>query len=152
MSTDAERQEYIDGFAERIKDNPPTDRAVRIHKLLAKYDLGVEKANSELNRQIVAGGPLDDKTKELLFVLGYTVRGFDQQHIAWHTRAALRAGASPEEILQALELSILMSGVVPFMKGVEAWADATGAEGIEPTVPAIAMNNDGLPKDGPAPT
>jgi 4-carboxymuconolactone decarboxylase len=147
MTTDAERQSYIDDFAERIKGNSPTPRAVRIHKLLAKYDLDVEKANSELNRRIVTGGPLDDKTKELLFVLGYTIRGFESQHIAWHTRAALAAGASPEEILQALELSILMAGVVPFMRGVEAWAEVTGAQGIEPTVPVISMGNDGVPLD-----
>jgi 4-carboxymuconolactone decarboxylase len=132
VTTHEERQSYIDAFAERIKESPPTPRAVRVHKLLAAYDLDVERANSELNQSIVGAGPLDPKTIELLFVLGYTVRGFEQQHIAWHTRAALRAGASPEEVLHALELVLLIAGVVPFMRGVEAWAEVTGAEGIEP--------------------
>jgi 4-carboxymuconolactone decarboxylase len=140
MTADVESQEYIDQMALRA------GFVLDFHKIMAKHDVGVLKAINDLRSEIRAGSQLDDKTQELLYVLGYTVAGFAKDHLAWHTRAALEAGASPEEILHALELVLLIAGVVPFMRGVEAWADVTGAEGIEPTVPAIAMANDGAPK------
>lgn len=132
--TPDERQAYIDAWAERNRENPPTPRARLVHKVLAEYDLGFEKAMSEVGKQAHAG-TLDNKVKELLFVVGYTAQGFEKQHIAWHTQAALRAGATPEEVLEALKVVFTVAGVIPFTRGVEAWAEVTGAKGIEPTEP-----------------
>lgn len=36
------------------------------------------------------------------------------------------------------------------MHAVETWAEVTGAEGMEPTVPFFTMNNDGTPGTSPA--
>jgi alkylhydroperoxidase/carboxymuconolactone decarboxylase family protein YurZ len=134
MATDQERQAYIDNWASGLGDDLPTPSAILLHKVMAKYDLDVEMAYSGMTAKIQQG-PLDAKTLQLLYVLGYTIRGFRQENIAWHVRAALRAGATAEEVLHALELVLSIDGVVPFMRGVEAWVEATGAEGIEPTNP-----------------
>jgi 4-carboxymuconolactone decarboxylase len=132
MPTDEERQAYIDKWAAGLGDDVPTPSAVRLHKLMAKHDLGVEIGFTDLRDQIKEG-PLDAKTVELLYIIGYTIRGFDQKHLVWHTKAALRAGATPEEILHAIEILIFIDGIIPFMRALEAWADVTGAEGIEPS-------------------
>jgi len=136
VPTDEERQEYIDEWASGLGDAIPTPSAVQLHKLMAKYDLDVEKGFTSF-RSAIEAGPLDNKTRELLFVIGYTIRGFKQQNIEWHISAALRAGATPEEILHALELLIMIDGVIPFMRGLDAWAEVTGLEGIEPTHPIV---------------
>jgi 4-carboxymuconolactone decarboxylase len=145
MATGTESQDYIDEMALQA------GFVLDFHKVMAKHDVGVLKAINQLRREIRSGPYLDPKTQELLYVLGYTAAGFAKEHLAWHVRAALAAGASPEEILHALELVLLIAGVVPFMRGVEAWADVTGAQGMEPTVPAISMGNDGVPTDDGAP-
>jgi 4-carboxymuconolactone decarboxylase len=132
MPTDEERQAYINKYMESIKDNPPTPDAVKLHKLLAKYDLDVEIGFGDY-RTNIQSGPLDAKTMELIYVIGYTIRGYSPKNIGWHMRQAVAAGATPEEILNALELLLLIDGVVPFMRAVEVWAEVTGVEGIEPT-------------------
>lgn len=61
-------------------------------------------------------------------------------HVKSHVRAALDAGATEAEILEAIELSIPEAGIVAFQHGFEAWREVVGAEGIEPPVEAYDGN------------
>ena len=231
--TTPDGQTYIDAMASAA------GFVLDYHMLMARHDVGVLKAVNDMREQIRLGSALDNKAQELVYVVGYAVAGFPREHLVWHTRAALEAGASPEEIQQALEIvgevagatlstrgievltelsgyeglsghegmgdrgdgppaeripsldrrtreillalgeavncgkedSVarhtraaleagatprevldafeflpLISGVITFMHAVETWAEVTGAEGLEPTVPYFTMNNDGTPR------
>ena len=54
-------------------------------------------------------GALDTKTKELI-ALAIGVTAHCKGCIAFHTRGALQAGASPAEIMEALSVAIAMGG------------------------------------------
>ncbi len=62
-----------------------------------------------LSRASSTAGALDTKTKELM-ALAIGVTSHCQGCIAFHTRAALQAGASPAEIMEALSVAIAMGG------------------------------------------
>ena len=70
----------------------------------------------------------------LLFILSLVVMRASKGHIQSHIRVALDLGVTPEEILEAIEISIPEAGVVAFQGGLEAWAEIVGADGLEPTV------------------
>ena len=55
-------------------------------------------------------------------------------HIQSHIRVALDLGVTPQEILEAIVISLPEAGVVAFQHGFEAWAEVVGAEGLEPSV------------------
>ena len=69
---------------------------------------------------------LDRKTKELLQIAVETALRADVDQIRAHVRLALREGATPREILEALEAVIMPMGGLAFRRGVQAWAAETG--------------------------
>jgi len=48
------------------------------------------------------------------------------EQIQAHVRVALREGATPTEILEALQAVIMPMGGLAFRRGVQAWAAETG--------------------------
>ena len=71
---------------------------------------------------------LDRKTKELLQIVVEAALRADVDQIRAHVRVALREGATPREILEALEAVIMPMGGLAFRRGVQAWAAETGFE------------------------
>lgn len=71
---------------------------------------------------------LDRKTKELLQIVVEAAVRADLDQIRAHVRVALREGASPREILEALEAVIAPMGALAFRRGLQAWAAETGFE------------------------
>jgi 4-carboxymuconolactone decarboxylase len=69
---------------------------------------------------------LDRKTKELLQIVVEAALRADLDQIRAHVRVALREGATPREILEALEAVIMPMGGLAFRRGVQAWAAETG--------------------------
>ena len=64
---------------------------------------------AELNKAAMARGVLDSKTKELLaLVMGVTLRC--DGCIATHARGAASAGATREEVAEAIGVTLLMNG------------------------------------------
>jgi AhpD family alkylhydroperoxidase len=62
-----------------------------------------------LSKNSSTPGQLDTKTKELIaLAIGVAIRCDDC--IAFHTQAALKAGASPEEIIETLGVTVAMGG------------------------------------------
>jgi 4-carboxymuconolactone decarboxylase len=122
VTTDAEKEAYLDEMRER------RGYVLDYHRLLADHDFDVMRAFNELLETVyLSERRLDRKTKELIFCATLTVMRSGRAHIRSHIRAALNAGASPEEILEALEIILPEAGVVAFQEGLDAWADATQA-------------------------
>ena len=67
------------------------------------------KAFGSMHKHATAAGALTTKTKELI-ALSIAVAAKCDGCVAFHTHDALRAGASPEEITDALGVAVLMGG------------------------------------------
>jgi 4-carboxymuconolactone decarboxylase len=124
-----EQQEYVDDMART------RGYVLDYHKVMVAHDFEVLKAaNNLVEKAYLNPRTLDRKTKELIFVVSLTVMRGSEAHIASHINAALAAGATPQEILEAIEISLPEAGVVAFQHGFEVWKKVVGAEGVEPTV------------------
>jgi 4-carboxymuconolactone decarboxylase len=123
-----EKQEYIDEMVRR------RGYVLDYHKVMVNQDLPVLKAADALvSAAYLDQRLLDRKTKELIFIVSLTVMRAEKPHITSHIRAALKAGATPEEILEAIEISLPEAGVVAFQWGVDAWREVIEPVGIEPS-------------------
>ena len=104
-----------------------------IHEFYAEMDLERLKAlNDRVEANYLKEGLLDRKTKELLILMACVAIGDEVSHLQLHMHAAHQAGATPEQIMEALELVKGWVGNVRTMKGVEAWR-AT----FRPEIPSI---------------
>lgn len=125
---DPAAQAYVDDMARR------RGYVLDYHRTMAAADVDVLRAaDSLVQAAYLEPRRLDRKTKELLFVLSLTVLRAESQHIASHIRIALDEGASPEEILEAIEIALPEAGVVAFQHGFAVWAEVTGAAAIDPS-------------------
>ncbi len=129
MTTQEERQAYIDDMARR------RGYVLSYHKGIAQADFEVLKAADALIAAVyTTPRHLDRKTKELLFCATLTVMRAGKGQLQSHILAALRHGASVEEVLEAIEIALPEAGVVAFQAGFEAWREVAGVEGIEPRI------------------
>ncbi len=104
------------------------------HRVMAKQDFPVlQAANRLVSAAYLDQRTLDRKTKELLFVLSLTVLRGGREHIASHIRVAVEVGATPTEILEAIEIALPEAGVVAFQHGFDVWREVVGADGIDPS-------------------
>ncbi len=104
-----------------------------LHDFLAELDVNALKAvndNVEAN-YLNESSLLDRKTKELLIIIACVAQGDMVSHIQIHMHDANKAGASPEEILEALNLVRNWVGIRGVI-GLEAWR-AT----FRPDIPTI---------------
>jgi 4-carboxymuconolactone decarboxylase len=131
--TQLEKQAYIDDMVRR------RGYVLDYHKVMVNQDLPVLKAADALvSAAYLKQRLLDRKTKELIFIVSLTVLRAEKPHITSHIRAALKAGVTPEEILEAIEISLPEAGVVAFQWGVDAWREVVQPAGIEPSAGAVA--------------
>jgi 4-carboxymuconolactone decarboxylase len=133
MTDMSEEQQYIDDMARR------RGYVLDYHKVMVKADVAVMKAVDGLvHAAYLKERLLDRKTKELLFILSLVVMRGERAHIVSHINAAVAAGATKEEILEAIEIAAPEAGVVAFQWGVDAWREVFKPEGIEPSPDAFA--------------
>jgi len=129
MATQDEKQAFIDDMARR------RGYVLGYHKGMAAADFEVLKAADALVGAVyTTQRHLDRKTKELVFCATLTVMRAGKGQLQSHIRAALQHGASPEEVLEAIEIALPEAGVVALQAGFEAWREVVGVEGIEPSV------------------
>ncbi len=124
MATGDDPQAYLDEMA------AGRGYVLDYHRGLARADFAVLKATNELiQATYLSERLLDRKTKELLFVVSLVVSRATKHHLQSHIRAALANGASPQEVLEAIEITLPEAGIVAFQAGFEAWSEvaATGA-------------------------
>jgi AhpD family alkylhydroperoxidase len=76
---------------------------------------------SALHRSAVADRALPAQTRELI-ALGIAIASHCEGCIAYHVHDALRAGASPDEVLDAIGVAIMMGGGPGAVYGAEAVA------------------------------
>jgi 4-carboxymuconolactone decarboxylase len=129
MATDADKQVYVDNMVRA------RGYVLDYHKYMANADFDVlQAANGLVSAAYLKDRLLDRKTKELIFIVSLTVMRASKAHIQSHIRVALELGVSPQEILEAIEISLPEAGVVAFQEGFEAWREVTGSPAVEPTV------------------
>ena len=84
-------------------------RRKRAHARLLKLDSKVYRAFLEMEKAAFSDGALPKKHKELI-ALGISVAGNCESCMQWHIEQAAAAGASFEEVLEAVEVAIEMGG------------------------------------------
>ena len=100
---------------------------LEMHRILAEADLEwAVKYNEFIEATYTGQRLLDRKTKELLQIVVEAALRADAEQIQAHMRVALQEGASPREILEALQTVIAPMGALAFRRGVQAWAAETG--------------------------
>ena len=100
---------------------------LEMHRIMAAADLEWAKKYNEFIEATYTGQrTLDRKTKELLQIAVEAALRADVEQIQAHVRVALDEGATPQEILEALQTVIAPMGALAFRRGVQAWAAETG--------------------------
>ncbi len=114
-----------DDFVERTGQN--RGYTLEMHRIMAEVDLEwAEKYNQFIEATYTGQRTLDRKTKELLQVAVEAALRADVEQIQAHVRVALQEGATPTEILEALQAVIMPMGALAFRRGLQAWAAETG--------------------------
>lgn len=114
-----------DDFVERTGQN--RGYTLEMHRIMAEVDLEwAEKYNHFIEATYTGQRTLDRKTKELLQVVVEAALRADVEQIQAHVRVALQEGATPTEILEALQAVIMPMGGLAFRRGLQAWAAETG--------------------------
>ena len=102
------------------------------HKVMVLEDMPFMKAvNQMLETAYTDERSLSKKVKELLFSVLMTSVGAPKDVIKIHIGLAAKAGATKEEVLEALELASLPCGMPKFFPALEAWTEVFEVEGLE---------------------
>ena len=105
---------------------------LEMHKIMVEADLDWVKAYDPFTEfTYTSQRLLDRKTKALLQIVVESALRADVEQIQGHVRAALRNGATPKEILEALECVVMPMGALAFRRGLQAWAAEVGIEPAE---------------------
>jgi len=105
-----------------------------IHEFVAqlKGADALKKHNDAIEAGYLKKGLLDNKTKELAIIVACVALKDSLPHMQCHMHAATKAGATPEEILELIELIGSWTGSVARIHALEAWR-AT----FRPDIPTI---------------
>ncbi len=125
--TTQEKRDYM----ERIRQN--RGYLVDMHKILITADLDWVKAYDPFVRATYTDDRLlDRKTKELIQLTVETALKAEVDQIRGHIRLAIEHGATPQEVLEAMECVVMPMGMLAFRRGLQAWAAETGLEVLDP--------------------
>ena len=112
----AEEQIAVPGTTAKVEqpsgDNTYPEMIAKLVNYMEELGKGhpdAMKSLYALGEAVFKPGALDTKSKELI-CLGIAVAIRCDGCIAWHTRGSLEAGATEEEIVEALGVAILMGG------------------------------------------
>ena len=104
-----------------------------LHDFLAEVDLEALKAvNDHMEATYIGTTELDRKTKELSILVGCIAQQDLVSHMQIHMHAANKAGCSPAEILEVIDLVAVWVGNIAKINALEAWR-AT----FRPDIPTI---------------
>ena len=96
-----------------------------MHRVLAEHDPDFLRGYETLiDAAYVRDGALDRRTKEFVYVAALVALAAPRPQVVAHMEAALKAGATPEELLQVVEQLMPPVGVPRFIEGLEAWGEA----------------------------
>ena len=121
--TTEEKQEFLEQI---YKDR---GYILDMHKIMVEADLDWVKAYDPFLRATFTNQrTLDRKTKEIVQITVEAALRADVEQIQAHVRVALAHGATPREILEALECVVMPMGALAFRRGLQAWAAEVGVE------------------------
>ncbi len=124
MASTEEARTFLD------KTGPGRGYMLEMHRIMAAADLEwAQKFNAFIETTYTGQRLLDRKTKELLQIVVEVALRADVEHIQAHMKVALREGATPREILEAMETVVAPMGALAFRRGLQAWAAETGLHG-----------------------
>src|SRR3989442_7613663 len=104
---------------------------LEMHRILAAADPEwVEKYAAFIEATYTGPRLLDRKTKELLQIAVEAALRADVDQIRAHVRVALRDGATPREILEALEAALMPMGGLAVRRGIHGGAAENRIEGV----------------------
>jgi AhpD family alkylhydroperoxidase len=86
-----------------------TEKRKRAHARFVALKSKVYSGFLEMERAAFADGALPKKQKELI-ALGISVAKDCESCIQWHIEQSVTAGATPEEVFEAVEVAIEMGG------------------------------------------
>ena len=122
---------------DRIKEI--CDKRKKAHEILVSLDSKVYKAFLEMEKAAYSDGALSKKTKELI-AIGISVVVDCESCMQWHIDQAAKAGASRQEILEAVEVGIEMGAgriTVSARFALEVMEDVYGKEGARGQGPGV---------------
>ncbi|MEC7884513.1 MAG: carboxymuconolactone decarboxylase family protein [Chloroflexota bacterium] len=100
-----------------------------MHRIMAAADFEwLTEYNKFIEATYTGQRNLDRKTKELLQVVVETALRADVEQIQEHIRLAIHEGATPTEVLEAMETVIAPMGALAFRRGLQAWATEMGID------------------------
>lgn len=98
-----------------------------LHRVLSEHDPDVLSAYEGMMRALYLNSRrLDGRTKELIYVAVLVASGASEEHVRAHMEKAGREGASPEDVLEAIELLVPAVGVGRASVGFEIWQKVFG--------------------------
>ena len=101
--------------------------SLEMHRIMAEVDMDwVTSYNQFIDATYTGQRLLDRKTKELLQVAVETALRADIDQIQAHIRVAIKEGATPMEVLEAMQCVIMPMGALAFRRGLQAWSAETG--------------------------
>lgn len=129
MSADPKRGEEILDAAQRARGY-----SLPLHSVLAREDADVLAAYEQMMSALyLRSRRLDGKTKELIYIAALVALGAPEPHVRAHMERARREGATPEEVLETIELLIPAAGVAKASVGFETWRHTFSADDPSPT-------------------
>ena len=101
--------------------------SLEMHRIMAEVDMDwVTSYNQFIDATYTGQRLLDRKTKELLQVAVETALRADIDQIQAHIRVAIQEGATPMEVLEAMQCVIMPMGALAYRRGLQAWSAETG--------------------------
>ena len=101
--------------------------SLEMHRIMAEVDMDwVTSYNQFIDATYTGQRLLDRKTKELLQVAVEAALRADIDQIQAHIRVAIKEGATPMEVLEAMQCVIMPMGALAFRRGLQAWSAETG--------------------------
>ena len=121
-----EKREYLEEMGRK------RGYVLEMHRIMASVDFDwVKKYDPFLEATYTSQRLLDRKTKELLQIVVEAALRADMEQIQAHVEVALKEGATPGEILEALQTVVMPMGMLAFRRGLQAWAAAVKPEIVE---------------------
>ena len=100
---------------------------LEMHRIMAEVDMEWVTSYNQFIRATYTGQRLlDRKTKELLQVAVEAALKADVDQIQAHIHVAIQEGATPMEVLEAMQCVIMPMGALAFRRGLQAWSAETG--------------------------
>lgn len=115
---ESEGQTFLEGMVRR------RGYVHEFHRVLAEHDLEfLEAYEAMLDAAYLRPRRLTRLTKELVYIALLAGLGGARDHLRAHMAAAATEGATSQDILEVLELTLPVAGVARFVEAIATWRE-----------------------------